>query len=136
MNARSGAFSWVAETADKLAKKSVEKRMIDPLLPKIEKFVHQGQVVLVILQYRQWKSANGAGYQEQRAHYAYIGATSDTRYQAYIIHKNKQTMPLLKPAPPLGWVNGEEVYIWFEDEQKQKEQNKTNVGNLYWKVVK
>lgn len=134
--ARTKAIIWVFKWFNKLSMKTETKAKVDPLRPEIKEATDQGKVVLVVLQFMEWDRKDGAGNINQMLHYAYIGAVARTRHQAYNIHKYKQTQPMIKPGPPKGWIHSKQLYLWFENEEKQKEQNKTNVGNLNWDVVK
>jgi len=135
VNARVKAVSWLVNAFDKWGMKVATQRHIDPLRPEIKAGVDDGQVVLVVLQLTQWEQKNGAGHLQQMLHYAYIGAIAFTRHLAYIKHKDNQHLPLLKPAPPRGWVYGPQVYLWFESEEKRKTQSMYDHGNLNWDVV-
>jgi hypothetical protein len=103
---------------------------------RIKQAVDAGNVALVILQYMKWKSNDGAGSLRQKLHYAYIGATAHSRHLAFTIHRNRQSQPLLRQDTPPGWIYGDQVYLWFEDEEKQKEHNKAHRANLFWELAR
>lgn len=136
VNARAKAVNWVAKAFGKLGMKAATKRHIEPLYPKIKEATDKGKVVLAVIQLIQWKTKSGAGDMVSMVHYAYISAIADSRQQAFNIHKYIQKQPAIKPVVPKDWVYGEQVYLWFENEEKHQEQSKHDHWSLHWESIR
>lgn len=135
IDARLKAVNWGLDKLKRWALSAETKHHLKPLRSKIEEYVNNGKVVLVIVQHQQWNSKDGAGAMRETVLNAHIGGVSDSRHHAYIIYDCQKKQPTIKPAPAPGWKYGSEIFMWFEDEAKQQEQKKTDVGNLYWETI-
>lgn len=134
--AAADTLNWVVKSIGKQGLKLEIKRHIDHLHPQIKKATDAHNVVLVVVQYQQWKSKSGAGDNIQKILSVHIGAIARDRHLAYRIYEWKEEQPAFKLGPDKGMVYGQKEFLWFEDKKKQQEELKKDRGNQFWESAR
>lgn len=87
--------------------------------PQIKKATDAHNVVLVVVQYQQWKSKSGAGDIIQKILSVHIGAIARDRHLAYRIYEWKEEQPAFKLGPVDSSFSSEKIKHFSDDFNKK-----------------